>query len=202
MPLVLPKDAKPKPTGGTFLKKEGYYKVTIVSQKDQEDTSEKSKRYKWKLHNLRLKLENGKSLFTRVYYQNDEGDIDPSGYNFILALKKVLQEAKDNEAFTKKLENADSNKIIDKLIKDKIEFYIETKNSTYNGTERTNVNTFSDPIFSLRDAEEAAKKSKLSVINLLEEKEEKKKETNDEDFDDDDDFEETDDDDFDDDDDL
>lgn len=168
MPLVLPKDAKPKPTGGVFLKDEGYYKVTIVAQKDQEDESQKSKRYKWRMHNLTFQLENNKKIFARVYYQNDEGDIDAAGYNFILALKKVLEQAKDSEAFSKKLENANSNQIIDKLIKDKIEFYIETKNSIYEGTDRTNVNTFSDPIFSLRDAEEEALKKKLKVNSLLE----------------------------------
>ena len=56
----------------------------------------------------------------RIYYQNEEGDIVPEGYNFLLALTNIAKKAfEDDERLLRKLEDADSNQVIGKLIKEK-----------------------------------------------------------------------------------
>ncbi|NCU41506.1 MAG: hypothetical protein EOM19_02140 [Candidatus Moranbacteria bacterium] len=198
MALKLPKGAEKKPTGFLYLEKEGLYKVTISENEDKVDENEKSKRHGYSFHSLRFKFENGRTSMARIYYKNEEEDIVPEGYNFILALAKIAKNAYEgDERMIAKIEGADSNKIIELLIKEKIPFYIATKNSIYQGTDVTNVNSFIDPIATLEEAEEFAEKKKTEVVTLEEKKakkttrkeaEEDDSEENDDDFDDDDDL--------------
>jgi hypothetical protein len=189
MALRLPKNAEKKATGGLFLKEEGLYKVLIIQNEDKVDENKESKRFDYHFHNLKFQFENGRSIFARVYYQNQEGDIVPEGYNFILALTNLLKEAfADDQKLLKKLEEADSNQIIGKLIKEKITFYIATKNSIFNGGDITNINTFIDPIATLEEAEELAKKRKLKVVSLKEETKASKESSKEDEEDDDDDL--------------
>lgn len=165
MALKLEKNAEKKPTGGMVLE-DGLYRVILTSNEDKEDEKEGSKRLGYQFHNLKFTFENNKSLFARIYYMNQEGDIVPEGYNFILGLKKILIQALGDERLIEKVENADSNQIINRLIKDKVGFYIATRKGIYNGSDITNINTFIDPIATLREAEELADKRKLQVITL------------------------------------
>lgn len=186
MALKLPKNAEKKPTGSLFLKEEGLYRVTIIENDDKVDDKEDSKRKGYSFHNLKFKLENDKSIFARIYYQNEEGDLVPEGYNFILDLTNIVKRSMKEEGDEKglrKLEDADSNKVINYMIKEKISFYIATKNSTYQGTDRTNVNTFVSPLGTLEEAEEFAEKKKTKVIHLATETKETAPEANDDDDD-------------------
>ena len=171
MALKLPKQAEKKRTGGMILE-DAFYKVRLGSQKDDKDTKESSKRFKYSFHNMKFIFENNKGLFARVYYQNDEGDIVPEGFNFLLSLRNVLEEHfADDEAKLEKIAGSDSNRILNTLIKYKIPFYIATRKSLYNGEDITNINTYVDAVATLEKAEEEAETRKLSIISLAEEKE-------------------------------
>ena len=78
------------------------------------------------LHNLRFTFENNKSIFAKVYYQNEEGDIEPTGYNLLVALRKILL-ASLSEEKREKATSLDSNKILNTLIKNKVDFYVATR---------------------------------------------------------------------------
>jgi hypothetical protein len=186
MPLKFEKDSKKKNVNGIILEN-GIYKVKIIENEDKEDEGEKSKRKGYFFHNLRMTFENNKSIFCRVYYQNEEGNIVPAGYNFLLGLKNVLLENTDDPGKKEKIETADTNKIIDKLIKDKIHFYVATKLGKFNGEDITNINTFIEPMASLQEAEEMGEKKKLNVKSLLKEEDEAVEAEIDDDDDDDDD---------------
>jgi len=166
MGLKLPKDATRKRTGGMVLE-DGLYLVKLTSQEDKKDEKEGSKRKGYSFHNMKFTFENKKGLFARVYYLNEEGDIDPAGYNFILSLREVLNAyyADDPNMLAKILES-DSNKILNALIKHKIPFYIATKKGIYNGDDITNVNTYVDAVATLSEAEEIAEKLKLPITSL------------------------------------
>lgn len=171
MALKLPKDAQRKKTGWTTP--DGLYKVLLVGQEDKKDENKDSKRKGYSFHNLKIQFENKKTLFARVYYLNDENDIDPIGYNFILSLRNVLNAAyADDPNKLAKIAEADSNKILDSLIKNKIPFYIATRNSIYQGEDTTNINTFIDAIPTLEEAEEVSKKRELPIQSLLPQKDE------------------------------
>jgi hypothetical protein len=171
MALKLPKGAKPKPTGFLYLKEEGLYKVVITANEDKTDENKDSKRYNYNFHSLRFQFENNRGSVARIYYQNEEGDIVPEGYNFLLALANIAKKAfSDDEKLLKKIEEADSNQIIGKLIKEKVSFYVATKNSIYQGNDTTNINTYIDPIATLEEAEDVAEKKKMQIISLVEEK--------------------------------
>lgn len=190
MALKLPKNAEKKATGFLYLKEEGLYKVVMTGNEDAVDEKEGSKRKGYSYHSIKFQFENNRTTMARIYYQNEEGDIVPEGYNFLLALANIAKKAfEDDERLLRKLEEADSNQIIGKLIKEKIPFYVATRNSIYQGNDTTNINTFIDPLATLQDAEEFAEKKKMKIISLLEEKENKasKQSKQEEDYDDDDD---------------
>jgi hypothetical protein len=193
MALKLPKNAEKKATGFLYLKEEGLYKVVLVGNEDAVDEKKESKRKGYNYHFLKFQFENNRTSMARIYYQNEEGDIVPEGYNFLLALTNIAKKAfEDDERLLKKLEDADSNQVIGKLIKEKVTFYVATKNSIYQGNDATNINTFIDPLATLEDAEEFAEKRKMKIVDLLKEEKEKnikesKKLASEEDDDDDDD---------------
>jgi hypothetical protein len=174
MALKLPKNAEKKPMGMFYLEKEGIYKFLITENEDKVDTKEGSKRKGYSLHVLKIKAENEKTTLMRIYYQNEEGNIVPEGYNFIIDLKTIISNSakeEGNEKLLKKLEDADSNKVIDYFIKNAIPIYLATKNSIYNGENTTNINSYIPPMGSLEEAEEVAEKKKLTVIHLETKKE-------------------------------
>jgi len=171
MALKLPKDAAKKKTGWTTA--EGIYKVLLAGQEDKKDENKDSKRKGYSFHNLKIQFENKKNLYARVYYLNDEGDIDPVGYNFILSLREVLKAAyADDPNMLAKIEEADSNKILNAIIKNKIPFYIVVKNNIYQGEDVSNINTFVDAMATFAEAEEVAKKRELVIQSLAPAKEE------------------------------
>lgn len=172
MALTLPKDATKKKT--TWNTEDGLYKVLLAGQEDKKDEKEDSKRKGYSFHNLKFQFENKKTLYARVYYLNNEGDIDPVGYNFILSLREILNtHYADDPKMLAKIEDADSNKILNALIKNKIPFYIATKKSIYQGDDITNINTFVDAIATLSEAEEVSKKRELPITSLLPAEDEK-----------------------------
>jgi len=174
MALKLPKNAEKKATGFLYLKEEGLYKVVMTGNEDAVDEKEGSKRKGYSYHSIKFQFENNRTTMARIYYQNEEDDIVPEGYNFLLALKNIAKKAfEDDERILRKLEEADSNQIIGKLIKEKIPFYVATRNSIYQGNDTTNINTFIDPLATLQEAEEFAEKKKMKIVSLLEEKENK-----------------------------
>lgn len=188
MGLPFKKNAERKPTAGLMLE-DGIYLVKLVSQEDKVDSKKESKRKGYKFHNLKFTFDNGKSLYARVYYENDEADVVPEGYNFLLSLRTVLIEGLP-EKKRAKVEEADSNAILNALIKYKIEFYIETRQSTYQGMDYTNINTFTDATYTREEAEELAEKRSLEILSAKPDNEaaETDEEYEDEDEDDDDDL--------------
>lgn len=190
MALKLPKNAEKKATGFLYLKEEGLYKVVLAGNEDAVDEKKESKRKGYNYHSLKFQFENNRTTMARIYYQNEEGDIVPEGYNFLLALTNIAKKAfEDDERLLRKLEDADSNQVIGKLIKEKVTFYVATKNSIYQGNDTTNINTYVDPLATLHDAEEFAEKKKMKIVSLLEEEKGKKasKQSKQEEEDDDDD---------------
>lgn len=190
MALKLPKNAEKKATGFLYLKEEGLYKVVLAGNEDAVDEKKESKRKGYNYHSLKFQFENNRTTMARIYYQNEEGDIVPEGYNFLLALTNIAKKAfEDDERLLRKLEDADSNQVIGKLIKEKVTFYVATKNSIYQGNDTTNINTYIDPLATLHDAEEFAEKRKMKIVSLLEEEKGKKasKQSKQEEEDDDDD---------------
>jgi hypothetical protein len=185
MPITFTKDAEKKPQKVTLVE-EGIYKMRLMSNEDKVDTNEKSKRKGFKLHALSVELENTDRIFINAYYENNEGDIVPEGYNYLLSLKNVLKDhySKDEKMIKKLNEDVSSDKFINRLISDKVWFYGVIKNNTYLGVERSNVNTYEDAVYTLEQAQEIAEKRKIDIKTLTEKKKESNQTQEEEDDDD------------------
>ena len=48
---------------------------------------------------------------------------------------------------------------------------MQQEKNEYKGNTYTNINTYEDPVFTLEEAKELAKKTKLSIISLVQEEE-------------------------------
>lgn len=187
MALKFDKDAVYKKNSGfDFVGEDGIYLVEIIENEIR--TEEFEGRYKGsKYHNLKIMFQNGKTKYIKIYYENAEGDIDASGYNFLLSLRNILKEDfEDANKDTSKVLAADSNQIVNSFIKNKRPIYLAFRQSEYKETTYFNLNKFFNPLGDLSDAYKEAEKRKLEVIDLAEET--KTEPTQDDDWDDEDDL--------------
>ena len=170
MALKFNKDAAYKKNSGfDFVGEDGIYLVEIIE--NEVRTEEFEGRYKdSRYHNLKIMFQNGKTKYIKIYYQNAEGDIDASGYNFLLSLRNILTEDfEDANKDTSKVLTADSNQIVNSFIRNKRPIYLAFRQNEYKKTIYFNLNKFVNPLGSLSDAYEEAEKRKLEVIDLVEE---------------------------------
>lgn len=183
MALVINNKSKKKPTGG-FLFPEGIHRVVITAQEDKINEFEGPKKGNH-YHNLTLKFGNNKNLFAKVDYMDSEDNLIPRGYNFLLALTEILKKAnEDNEDLLEKLETTDSNKVINKLIKDKTHFYVETVIFENEDKEKfAFLSLTTEPVYTLEEAEELAKKRKKDIIKYEAQESTSKEQPEDEDDD-------------------
>lgn len=188
MALILNRDDKLKNDFTDFIGEDGIYRVTILENEDKIDDFDNSNKKGFHYHNLKIAFENGRTKFLKIYYMNAEGDIEPTGYNFLLSLRNILvKQYEDEGKSTDKIYSADSNRILGVFIKNKISIYLGFRQNKWQDNVYFNMNNFVLPSGNLRDAEAEAERRKLKVISL-----EKAEPLKEEDFEDFDEFEEDD----------
>lgn len=181
MALPLPKKAK-KVNTSYILPKDGVYRIVIEQAQDKVDDFENSKRKGNHYYNLRISYDNNKNRFERVDYLNKEGDKEPLGYNFILAMKEIAQVATEiPKPLREELEtqDTDSDKVFDLLVQYKVPFYAAFRNtkSQTTGDTYTNLNNYFEPFY-LLDEEmlEEIKSRKIELVELEKPEEEEENE--------------------------